>query len=401
MVRNILLASSLFIALFAAPLANALVEILPISPRMVDQAADDFFDVTSSGSPVVGLGAKTFLQFSSNDSFSAVSWGFSKKPTGSSAVFLNGTSALAAFIPDVVGIYEVQVNATLASGEMLTEGVSIIAGTYDGVGNLNGPASFPKCAVCHPANAGQWLDTTHAQILSSHLNGMQTNQYDQSCFECHTLGFRPGALPPNGGFDDAVAAAGVSLSDLADQVNQAFELNHVGDPDNDVAFWNDLNPDIRAQANVQCEMCHGPGSQHRGVKQNIFKPWNANSCNQCHDAMGFDGHPYSHDASSHSEMISAFANDPARLQTSCAKCHSSEGFVTLAVEGGSVTDLDAGIEPHGVTCVACHDPHAAALPNQLRLSGEVVLESGHTFSGGAGGLCASCHDSRVSADLQT
>ncbi|MDP8245288.1 MAG: cytochrome c3 family protein [Candidatus Hinthialibacter antarcticus] len=399
MVRNILLAASLFVALCVAPQAYALVEILPISPRIVDQADDDFFDVTSSGIPIVSLGSKAFLQVSADEALTGISWTFSSKPAGSNTSFLNGTSTLTALIPDVVGIYEVRVSATLASGEALNDAVSIVAGTFEGVGNLNGAAGFPHCAVCHPANADEWLDTTHATILSSHLNGMKSGQYDESCFECHSLGYRPGALPPNGGFDDAASAEGVEVGDLADQVNLAFEVNHDNDPDNDVAFWEELSPALRAESNVQCEMCHGPGSQHRGVKQGIFKPWNSNSCNQCHDSMGFDGHPYSHDSSGHSKVISTFASDPARLQTSCAKCHSSEGFVTLAVDGGTVDDLDAGIAPHGVTCVACHDPHDAALPSQLRLSGDVVLESGHTYSGGKGGLCASCHDSRISSDL--
>ncbi len=398
--RNIFVLSSMIVVLFAASGVEARVDILPISPRIVNQSVSDFFDVSSSGSPVVGLGSKTFLQFSSSDAVASLNWSFSSQPSGSTAVFMNGSSEVSAFVPDVVGVYEVNVAAALASGEVVNEGVSIIAGAYEGVGNLNGAASFPECAVCHPANAEQWLGTTHGQTLELHLNGMRTNQYDESCFECHTLGFRPGALPPNGGFDDAVAAAGVNLGELANQANLAFDVSNDDDPNNDIAPWDDLSPDVRAQANVQCEMCHGPGSQHRGVTQNIFKPWNANTCNQCHDAQGFDGHPYSHDFSSHSDLPGLFAILPTLLQSDCAKCHSSEGFVVLAVEGGTTANLDAGVDPHGVTCVACHDPHEATLPNQLRISEEVVLESGHTFKGGMGALCATCHDSQVSGDLE-
>lgn len=399
MLRNIWLVASLLLLLGVVPSVNARVEILPVSPRLVNQSQDDFFDVTSSGIPIVGLGAKTFLQVSADEAISNIVWSFSSKPAGSSASFINGNSALTAFAPDVVGIYEVKVDATLASGEALSEGVSIVGGTYEGVGNLNGPASFPHCAVCHPGNAEQWLDTAHATAFSSHLNGMQTNQYDESCFQCHTLGYNPGQLPPNGGFDGAIAAEGVSASELADQANLAFDLNHDKDPKNDVAFWDDLSPAIRAESNVQCEMCHGPGSQHHGIKQHIFKPWNANSCAQCHDSMGYDGHPYSFDSSGHSEMISLFASEPERLQSSCAKCHSSEGFVALAVNGGTTDELDPGIDPHAVTCAACHDPHDASLPNQLRITGDVAIESGDVFEGGQGGLCATCHNSRVSGDL--
>src|SRR5207248_2207038 len=52
-----------------------------------------------------------------------------------------------------------------------------------------------------------------------------------------------------------------------------------------------------------------------------------------------------------------------------------------------------------VTCVACHDPHDAKNPNQLRLYGDTPLLPGG-FAGygmGKGALCLSCHNSRNGA----
>lgn len=398
-----LLSVSLLLPLWLSAAAYARIDLLPASPRIVNQSEEDLIDTTSSGIPVVEIGGKVYLQASANIpgvSLDQIAWSFAARPSGSEpSTFVQG-GELFAFIPDVEGVYEVELSA-MQGAASLTETIRIVAGTYDGVGNLNGGRpEFPACALCHDANAATWLDTAHAGALRFHMNGMRTDQYDGSCLECHTLGYAPGQLPPDGGFDDALAASDLTAADIADQVETAYQLNNDRDPDNDVDFYNQLEPDVRAMANVQCESCHGPGSQHLGNTQNIFKPWNAHSCAECHDAQGFDGHPYSYDSSGHPVLKGAFAQAPALLTSACAKCHSANGFVTLAVEGGQPADIDASIEPHGVTCVACHDPHEAANPHQLRVHDDVTLESGFEFNNaGTGAICAECHQSRVNTDL--
>ena len=46
-------------------------------------------------------------------------------------------------------------------------------------------------------------------------------------------------------------------------------------------------PDLADLANIQCENCHGPGSQHAyslGDTNKISKTLASGDCNQCHDA---------------------------------------------------------------------------------------------------------------------
>ena len=48
-----------------------------------------------------------------------------------------------------------------------------------------------------------------------------------------------------------------------------------------------------------------------------------------------------------------------------------------------------------ITCQACHDPHNASNPNQLRMSYNVTLSDGTLVTNaGAGGFCMECHNSR-------
>lgn len=86
--------------------------------------------------------------------------------------------------------------------------------------------------------------------------------------------------------------------------------------------------------------------------------------------------------------------------TACAGCHGTEG---------SKARINAGLPPHdpsveGVTnvspydCRTCHNIHMTYTKDDFSLTGgekPVVLEkTGGTFDGGAGNLCANCHQIR-------
>ena len=48
-----------------------------------------------------------------------------------------------------------------------------------------------------------------------------------------------------------------------------------------------MPPSLQNLGNIQCENCHGPGSQHAyglGDTNLITKTVNSGDCNQCHDA---------------------------------------------------------------------------------------------------------------------
>jgi hypothetical protein len=85
-------------------------------------------------------------------------------------------------------------------------------------------------------------------------------------------------------------------------------------------------------------------------------------------------------------------DDPAEVPTSCAKCHSSTGYMDfLGADGSEAGVVDAAV-PVGETveCVACHNSAAEALT-------EVTFPSGVVVSGlGGEARCMLCHQGRAS-----
>lgn len=385
---------------------HAAIEVTSVSPRTAQIDPQDIFTQPASGLRIVPYGVPVYLRAVAerpNAELEQMTWSFVASPESDSPVFLQEGMANTVFIPAASGEYQVRVDAvSQPSGNDFSSTLTILASGYAGVGNLDAPVQrFPECALCHQENALSWSETGHAVALEYALNGVYHENFDESCFECHTTGFHDQVGAENGGFDDALREAGLDLATLAEQANQAVALNNDDDPSNDVSYYDELPQSVRAMANVQCEMCHGPGEQHLGNPNRIAVPWGAESCAQCHDARRNDGTIYTHDSSGHSTLPASFERFPTLLQSDCARCHSSEGFLRLHVEGGAPADLDPSIEPHGVTCVACHDPHENLHEGQLRISGSVELESGITYeTEGADGLCAACHQSRVTGDLE-
>ena len=112
----------------------------------------------------------------------------------------------------------------------------------------------------------------------------------------------------------------------------------------------------------------------------------------------------------------------------CVRCHTAPGFVGWATAGGMALqnqyptniiwansistnivtysqrqfpDLHhaAGNPPnttyYPITCQACHDPHNASNPHQLRMGYNVTLSDGTVVTNaGSGGFCMECHNSR-------
>jgi hypothetical protein len=89
-------------------------------------------------------------------------------------------------------------------------------------------------------------------------------------------------------------------------------------------------------------------------------------------------------------------DDPAEVPTSCAKCHSSAGFIDFAADG-TVDAAVPAVEAQGVTCDTCHSPEAMAMSS-------VTFPSGAVVSGlGGEARCMTCHQGRestVSVDKQ-
>ncbi len=122
------------------------------------------------------------------------------------------------------------------------------------------------------------------------------------------------------------------------------------------------------------------------------------TCEEC-PVVVVDPVPYEEEwvASPHNDAAAeAFIHwnedDPAEVPTSCAKCHSTTGYMDfLGADGSEVGVVDAAV-PVGETvqCVACHNSAAEAMS-------EVAFPSGVTVSGlGGEARCMLCHQGRAS-----
>ena len=119
---------------------------------------------------------------------------------------------------------------------------------------------------------------------------------------------------------------------------------------------------------VQCEACHGPGSDHikSGNKSKIVVDTSSALCGRCHvrgktDTIpaknGFIRHHEQFNevlASPHKKLSCVTCHDPHKkaqfsIKTSCTSCHATQA---KAFKGSSM-------EQNGVRCVDCHMPRAS------------------------------------------
>jgi len=113
-------------------------------------------------------------------------------------------------------------------------------------------ASKPKgCASCHAEEAKFWAGTGHAHAYETLVN--VNKQFSLDCVRCHVTGWQqPG---------------GVCRIDRTEGGGAGFEGRGKGRQD------------------VQCEMCHGPGSQHAAdPSDHIATEVPAAVCVRCHEA---------------------------------------------------------------------------------------------------------------------
>ncbi|WKZ40689.1 MAG: hypothetical protein QY328_01390 [Anaerolineales bacterium] len=92
--------------------------------------------------------------------------------------------------------------------------------------------------------------------------------------------------------------------------------------------------------------------------------------------------------------------DPAEIPTSCAKCHSADGYQDfLGVDGSEAGKVDVAVPAsnvQGVTCVACHNAGTISKTT-------VKFPSGVEITAGDDVRCMECHqgrESKVSVDAQ-
>lgn len=325
-------------------------------------------------------------------------------PSGSSAKFADSgntssTVQFPKFTPDVAGIYLVSYASTSGTNSYTNPTtkcpgtLTINAADWVGVG-IVGAASpvAPQCATCH-GEAGQsslkyalsgledtvstWNNTKHASIFEDNVGTYAGLAPEPYLWEFHTVGYNKDGNST--GFDDLASAgsftfpsAGLAFADFTSQY-----------------------PSVAKLANVQCENCHGPGSQHDGDPTRIAHSYTqAGTCGQCHQEeaqWGNSGHAFvgvEHGSGNYQQSwISSVG---------CLRCHNAKGFVTYLEEGEEgIASLvsDASADFPGVTCAACHDPHNATNENQLRQKGSITMAiDGSTVDAGKAAVCYTCHD---------
>ncbi len=351
----------------------------------------------SGGLATVGVGMPVYLEVEFNSALPTsnlvtVTWALTNTPPGSTASLQ--PSPLGANVPvyepadrliarvadrrllrpDVAGRYTVVATLTATGSGTTNVSRTLTIGNYMGLNT---------CALCHSGGAGapsmvpSWQNTAHASIFTQGINGA-TGHYAQSCLQCHTVGYDTNTNAVNGGFDDVAKLDQWTFPTVLTNSN-----------------WAAVPANLKNVANIQCENCHGPGSQHAyalGDTNLITATTSSGACNQCHDA------PTHHvkNAEWNNSLHAITTRDPAG-NAGCVGCHTAPGFI-----GRMDGDTTINTTYNAITCQACHEPHGQTIPDGnphlVRAMAPVTFMDGTTVTNaGMGTLCMNCHHARQNA----
>src|ERR1035437_9422937 len=357
----------------------------------------------SGGLSTVGVGTAVYLEAEVNIAIPAtdilsVTWVLTNTPGGSAATLttsppgmnvpvyepsdltrsqvapVNGRMLL---LPNMVGQYTV--TATIVSATYGTTNVTktITAATYMGINT---------CALCHSGGKiaedkfTTWQTTAHSMIFSNGINGY-LGSYSVSCLKCHTVGYNTTATATNGGFDDVMKSTGWTFPTVLTNSN-----------------WAAIPASLRNLGNIQCENCHGPGSQHAyglGDTNLISKTVYSGDCNQCHDAP-------THHIKGTEWYVSRHAMTTGPSSANCLPCHSANGFIARAdvnPDGSYAVTATTNATFAPFPCQTAHDPHGETVPannpHLLRALAAVTMPDGTVVTNaGFGAVCLQCHQNR-------
>ncbi|MFO1477134.1 MAG: cytochrome c3 family protein [Verrucomicrobiota bacterium] len=394
----------------AAPALQGSINIRPLTPTELTKYSLPATTETSGGLNTIGVGQPAYLDALVNAAIApsnivSVVWTITNAPIGSAAVLsasplgtnvppfnmadiYNNSGGLVYQVagrtvlrPDLPGQYAVKAVITTAGGSGTTNLVQLItAGTYVGLNN---------CALCHSGGiiasniVTPWSGTPHATFFTRAIDGQVSSHYSKNCISCHVVGYDTNTNAVNGGFDDIANQLGWNFPTVLTNGN-----------------WAAMPSALQNLANIQCENCHGPGSEHAAALGNtnvsnwprVAVNYWAGDCAVCHDATPQHIHVQEWNASGHA-VAPRTPSGPTR--NNCVRCHTAGGFEGYSENINNTNKYATNTVYQSIGCQACHDPHQDTNPHQLRLGYNVVLPDGTVVTNaGSGGFCMNCHMSR-------
>ena len=402
----------------AAPALQGSLTLRPLTPQEIKD-----YSLTgtqgASGMSAVGVGQPAYLEALVNaaiapSNITSVTWTLTTKPIGSAAELqpsplgtnvptykmadrynnsgnpVYQVAGRTMLRPDVTGQYVVTCAIVTAGGSGSTNLTQMISGgTYMGA---------YVCELCHSGGLVAenvyvpWSQTPHASFFARAIDGKESDHYGKNCISCHTVGYDANTNAVNGGFDDVAKQLGWTFPTVLTNGN-----------------WAAMPGELQNLANIQCENCHGPGSEHAYALGNTnLANWPrlgvtmaAGNCAQCHDSKPNHVRNIEWNNSLHAR-VTRTPSGPTRA--ACVRCHTAGGFAAYAdtlgttnYTGTSNTVSMAARTYEAITCAACHNPHDASNPSQLRVGETIDLADGEnvaTVHAGGGATCMHCHQSR-------
>ncbi len=310
-------------------------------------------------------------------------------PSGSKAAIKDPAAMETEFTPDVVGAYMVGVTLKGDTGTSAPQFASFHAGTFIGM-------TAGNCKQCHADKVDEWSKTGHATILSTNIDNTATPQiathYSEGCIRCHTTGyFQPPAN--NGGFTDAQAKANWKMPTFA-QIDAAGKKTG---PSN----YDAMPADVKNMANIQCEQCHGPASEHVKTGANVMAvSFDNGVCNVCHAGGGHHVKGIEITYSPHSdENADAFNTPTGPAEQACVRCHSGKGYASFVADPTNPAAWNN--EKQTIGCATCHDPHSDKNYAQLRVAGKPLQVPFTAKDVGLSATCETCHNNRTKPEDAT
>ena len=374
-----------------------------VTPQMLTATSQLTADSTvSSGLNTFAKGTYVYFRawnFGDTAAITGATWILLQKPGGSTASIspITGLNYWSRFKADLTGTYQVQVTIVTSTGSKDTT-TTVYAANFVGTGGFdNVPAAFPNCMSCHGSNPmftdifNRWKVTKHATSFKSNITAGPST-YGINQFRISTAGYDHNIVADNNGFDDKARQLGWVWSNYSPPKP---------------ANWDSLKnrfSSLVAFANVGCESCHGPGSEHAyngGDTLKIQKSVDEGVCGKCHNSTLLGPQFAQWKNAQHSNVIwsTSFAqnNNGTNNLGNCIRCHDGNGYVNFTRSEGTNTNGFTVAKQEMIACATCHDPHGNNNPYGLRnrpLNSDTLGNGFHYTNVGKGVVCMDCHKSR-------